>query len=165
MLLQSTPFNTPLALRTTPINKAVSLPFTNLRSTPQATPSATSFVSKPAQPQAGAVTMTTKPQELLGLCQDGGSSSPGLKLDKIMRSLESGFSNEVDLVMNILLMISDNGDITIEQVSLLFHLYMLTQHTYVCTNFNNLTDVTGFHSGRWGTRWGIPHPPWILVAT
>ena len=40
----------------------------------------------------------------------------GLPLDKLLQSLESGYPNEVDFAMNMLLIISHQGDIVIDKV-------------------------------------------------
>ena len=59
---------------------------------------------------------TTQSQSLPGSWKKVEPEPTGLPLDKLLRSLESGYPNEVDFAMNTLVIISDQDDITIDKV-------------------------------------------------
>ena len=59
---------------------------------------------------------TTQSQSLPGSWKKVKPEPTGLPLDKLLRSLESGYPNEVDFAMNTLVIISDQDDITIDKV-------------------------------------------------
>ena len=59
---------------------------------------------------------TTQPQSLPGSWKKKEPEPTGLPLDKLLRSLESGYPNEVDFAMNTLVIISHQDDITIDKV-------------------------------------------------
>ena len=69
-------------------------------------------------PASTPVAMTTTPQSqrLPTLWKRVEPEPTGLPLDKLLRSLESGYPNEVDFAMNMLLMISHQGDLAIDKV-------------------------------------------------
>ena len=59
---------------------------------------------------------TTQSQSLPGSWKKVEPEPTGLPLDKLLRSLESGYPNEVDFAMNTLVIISHQDDITIDKV-------------------------------------------------
>ena len=63
-----------------------------------------------------AITTTMQSQSLPGLWKRAEPEPTGLPLHKLLQSLESGYPNEVDFAMNMLLMISHQGDIGIDKV-------------------------------------------------
>ena len=62
------------------------------------------------------MTTATQSQSLPGVWKRVEPESTGMPLDKLLRSLESGYPNEVDFAMNMLLIISHQGDIVIDKV-------------------------------------------------
>ena len=91
-------FNSPLALRRNSLNTPFSL-------------SLKAPISMPV-----AMTTTTQSQSLPGLWKRVEPEPTGLPLHKLLASLESGYPNEVDFAMNMLLLISHQGDIEIDKV-------------------------------------------------
>ena len=91
-------FNSPLALRRNSLLSSLPLSL----KTPSSTPVA--------------MTTATQSQSLPGLWKRVEPEPTGLPLDKLLRSLESGYPNEVDFAMNMLLIISHQGDVVIDKV-------------------------------------------------
>ena len=91
-------FNSPLALRRNSLLSPLPLSL----KTPSSTPVA--------------MTTATQSQSLPGLWKRVEPEPTGLPLDKLLRSLESGYPNEVDFAMNMLLIISHQGDIVTDKV-------------------------------------------------